>query len=396
MQHGGGDGESHGFVGVWMGRKFGPNWILRKEAIVNAIVAIPRASTRVAPPQVQDKGGFLNHVHLARGIAILLVMGAHCWPAFAWSDSERARVLLPFDNVTVVFMFISGLLFQHLSHKFAYRRYLRHRFASVVLPYLVTSIPAIILVIFMVHRSSVWPWVYEMPVWEQVLFFIATGKHLAPLWFIPMMTLFIIAAPVFVWLGRIDAYRWAVPITLVIAIVVGRDCVPGVFNNLGKAVFMLPAYLAGMGFSHHRLALESWCERRIGWLILSFGVASWVMLVNPAHADFSLVQKLIMAAILIVMTKRLAMPEWLDRATSHIAKLSFALYFIHGYVITTLRTAAEKTGFALPDADQTGAIFSPSLLGLLLFVAAVAAITIAIAELGRRLLGRFSRMLIGA
>lgn len=363
---------------------------------MNAIVALPALAPAAVPSRRGDRPAFLNHVHLARGIAILLVIGAHCWPAFAWSDSERARVLLPFDNVTVVFMFISGLLFQHLSGRFDYRRYLRHRFSIVVLPYLVTSIPAILLVIFMLHRSSVWPWVYDLPVWQQVLFFITTGKHLAPLWFIPMMTLFILAAPLFVWLDRIDAYRWAVPLTLVIAMVLGRDCVPGPLNNLGKAVFMLPAYLAGMGFSHHRAAMEAWCERRIGWLILGFGVTSWVMLLNPAHADFSLVQKLILALILLVATRRLAMPKWLDRAISHVAKLSFALYFIHGYVITTLRTGVDRLGLSLPGADQTGAIFPPTVLGLIAFVAGVTAITLALAEGGRRLFGRYSRMLIGA
>lgn len=202
--------------------------------------ALPTPAPPPAPPREARQGSFLRHIHLLRGFAILLVIGAHCWPAFAWSDREHARILLAFDNVTVVFMFISGLLFQHLSWRFEYRRYLRHRFSIVVLPYVIISIPAIVLVIFFLHRTSVWPWVYELPVWEQVIFFLATGKHLAPLWFIPMMTLFILAAPVFVWIDRRDLYPWVLPVTLTLAILLGRDSVPGILNVFGKGCSCCP------------------------------------------------------------------------------------------------------------------------------------------------------------
>lgn len=120
------------------------------------------------------------------------------------------------------------------------------------------------------------------------------------------------------------------------------------------------------------------------------------MLADPAHADFSLVQKLLLALMLIVVAKKIALPGWLESGLSHIAKLSFALYFVHGYVITSFRTLMSHFGHTLPDADQTGEIFAPSFAGLLLDIALVTLVTVAIVEVARRLLGKYSRYIIGA
>src|SRR5699024_6316159 len=120
------------------------------------------------------------------------------------------------------------------------------RAATVLLPYLLISIPAIAMAVFVQHRADVWPWVYQLPVWQQIGFFVLTGKHLAPLWFIPMLALFIIGSPLLVAIDRHNLYPVLLPVTLAFAVLLGRDSVSGMANVFGKALFMLPAYLAGM------------------------------------------------------------------------------------------------------------------------------------------------------
>lgn len=349
------------------------------------------------PPAEAAPSRYLHHVHLLRGIAIILVVGAHCWPAFAWTERQTAGLLLVFDNVTVMFMFISGLLFQHLSGSFRYPRYLRHRLSIVVLPYLIVSIPAVLMAVFVAHREDVWPWVYQLPAWEQMLFFFGTGKHLAPLWFIPMMTLFIFAAPLFVWIDRKKLYPVLLPVTLTLAAILGRDSLPGLWNVFGKALFMLPAYLAGMCFSRHREFCEGWCERHRLMLLAIFVLLS-LAIVNPFIADSNLtiLQKLVLTALLLVTVKRVRIPALVEQALVQIAAMSFAIYFVHGYVITASRILYVKL-FGNPATDvQSSAIFQPSFLALLIDIALVLTVSVGLIMIAQRVLGKRSRMIIGA
>ena len=99
---------------------------------------------------------FVAHVHNFRGLAISLIVAVHCLSIFDWSASpglERwLKILLL--NATVFFLFIAGYLFQHLSARFHYPSYLQTKFRNVVLPYLVVSIPALILFTFVMQRPE--------------------------------------------------------------------------------------------------------------------------------------------------------------------------------------------------------------------------------------------------
>jgi peptidoglycan/LPS O-acetylase OafA/YrhL len=357
----------------------------------------PDVTGTATPPVEAAPSRYLRHVHLFRGIAIILVVGAHCWPAFGWAVEQTAGLLLVFDNVTVLFMFISGLLFQHLSESFRYPRYLGHRLSIVVLPYMIVSVPAVLMAVFVTHRDAVWPWVYRMPAWEEILFFYATGKHLAPLWFIPMMTLFIFSAPLFIWIDRKNLYPVLLPVTLALAVMLGRDSVQGPWNVLGKALYMLPAYLAGMYFSRHRTLCEAWCTRHRILLAVALVLLSLAIIGNifPV-SDLAILQKLVLAGLLLVTVKQLRMPGVVENTLAKIADLSFAIYFVHGYVITASRIFYLKL-FGAPTATVVPAgIFPPSVPGLLLDIALVLLISVGLIGIARRILGKHSRVLIGA
>lgn len=352
---------------------------------------------KASPPTQAVPSRYLPHIHLLRGLAIILVVGAHCWPAFNWSAGQTAALLLIFDNVTVVFMFISGLLFQHLSGDFRYPRYLRHRFSIVVLPYLIISIPAVLMAVFVAHRADVWPWVYRMPPWQEMLFFFLTGKHLAPLWFIPMMTLFIFCAPLFIWMDRRNLYPVLLPVTLLLAVTLGRDCAPGLWNVFGKALFMLPAYLAGMCFSRHRIACEAWCERNrllLVAMLITLSLATFSQLLP--NLDLTILQKLVLAMLLLVLIKHARIPRPVERGLVNIASMSFAIYFVHGYVITATRVFYLRFFSELTPNPVQAAIFPPSLAGLVLDIALVLIISVGLIRIAQRILGRRSRMIIGA
>src|SRR6478609_5971512 len=89
---------------------------------------------------------FLHYIHFFRGLAILFIVGLHACISLTWEGAplQKKFALVLFNNGTVLFVFISGYLFYHLSKdRFDYKEYLKKKFLYVILPYLFVSIPAL-------------------------------------------------------------------------------------------------------------------------------------------------------------------------------------------------------------------------------------------------------------
>ena len=146
---------------------------------------------------VKDNTDYQQHIHVFRGVAIILIVCAHTIPSLDWSASPvLGRIIDGLAHQrSIFFFFIAGYLVQHLSVKFDFKKYMAQKFKTVIIPYLILSIPAIIIFTVFAKRTGMWSWFYLLPVWEQVALFLITGKHLAPLWFVPTITIFYFFAP---------------------------------------------------------------------------------------------------------------------------------------------------------------------------------------------------------
>ena len=231
-----------------------------------------------------------------------------------------------------------------------------------------------------------------MPAWEQASFYLLSGKHMAPLWFIPMIVLVFVASPLFVFIDRRKLYWLAAPLALVFSSLVDKDFLPGSFNLLGRAIYMLAPYIAGMAFAHYRLEVEAWSRKNLLLLFMGFS-ASCALTYFNVH-DFSVIENVLMAIILMALLKRWEVPHKLSKHMARLAELSFAIFFLHGYVITAFKVGFNKLVNSKLSADS--ALFGPSAPGLILFVALVLTVSVILIEVGRKILGRRSRMLIGA
>lgn len=219
------------------------------------------------------ENNYQQHIHVFRGLAIMGIVTAHSTPSMDWSQSPLTGRFVDalVNQSSVFFFFIAGYLFQHLSSRFVFRSYLRQKFLTVILPYLILSIPALIIFTQFTQRTGMWPWFYGLPAWEQVALFLLTGKHLAPLWFVPTITLFYLVAPLLLWGDRrMPRLYWCIIPLLVLSTWLGRD---GPYGPIEKAIYLLPAYLLGMAFSHYKaqgLALV----QRWWWGLLAIVVIS--------------------------------------------------------------------------------------------------------------------------
>jgi len=329
---------------------------------------------------------FLGYIHYFRALAIFFILSGHSIDAFTWigsKDLERILRIL-FSNGSVLFVFIAGYLFQHLSKKYETKKYYISKFSNVICPYFLISIPAIYLFTFILERDTVWEGFYENPLWEQVTLFYVTGKHLAPLWFIPMITIFYFLAP---WLVKEDKRKliyFLLPFFIILSCYVERGL------PFQSFIHFFSVYLLGMWCSRYKdiinkklssfLFLIIFCILVITLSILEFVYMQGTM------TYINYLQKITMAflfiGILIKFNHKLN-----SKFISTIADTSFGIFFIHSYLLS-----AEKQGYKyFFEEYATGNILIWACFSLINLI--IAAYFIVLIKL---ILGKYSRYIVGS
>lgn len=338
------------------------------------------------------RGGFQADFHNLRAVAIILIVGAHTLPSLEWKDQELMFTILDTicNESSVIFFFIAGYLFHHLSARFSYPSYMKNKWWNVLVPYLILSLPAVIFFSFFFPRYNA-AWSNE-PGWYQVIMYYITGRHLAPLWFVPTITMFYIVAPIFLFVDRKMPWVYlSLPIFLAASIYMGRDYFWG---PLGKAAYLFPAYFFGMFVSHYREVVRA-VARRWLWLIVLASAALFVGMVlgyfpKSTHILLKLLWSMIFLDVLVYLEKPIG--SRLD----YIATVSFGIFFIHAYFISAIKVGATRL-LAGGVYDGTNVATLPGgLLSFLLYAGVVLALSVASIWIAQKILGARSRMLIGA
>jgi probable poly-beta-1,6-N-acetyl-D-glucosamine export protein len=343
------------------------------------------------------KRGFQQNIHIFRAIAIIMVVCAHTIPHLDWDGHETLEKILDsiVNEASILFFFIAGYLFQYLSDRFNYADYMLNKFKTVILPYFILSVPALYLsVVYQIQQGEVWSWFYDLPAWQQTLLFLATGKHLAPLWFVPTITMYYIVSPLLIWMDRRAPYLyWSIPVLTLISVILGRD---GYLGPINKAYYLFPAYVFGMFCSHYQTQVIA-TVRRI-WpvlLVITIGCiwlsASGVM--RDYHLDIHILMK-IAAAPLLIHVLALAAPS-IGSRLDYIAHVSFGIFFIHAYWIGVFRVA-----YAFMTTGRVSLTSAPTIPGNLLtfivYAGLVVLLSVVCIWVGQRIFGKHSRMFLGA
>ena len=122
---------------------------------------------------------------------------------------------------------------------------------------------------------------------EHIFFFLITGKHLAPFWFVPTISIIYLFAPLLIRADRAMRPYYALPVLLGMSGALGRDGIlnithlGGYFSPVSKVIYLFPGYFFGMFCSRFR---EPVLQMVIVWgwpLILSAGAALIVGILAP-------------------------------------------------------------------------------------------------------------------
>jgi surface polysaccharide O-acyltransferase-like enzyme len=298
-----------------------------------ATPAITTTATADIPAQAAKpvvKKGFLRYIHNFRGVAIIFVLGGHV--LLRWADNSQTHTFFRtfWENGTVLFVFMAGYLFQHLSRKFEYKDYMVKKLQNVILPYLIVSTPIIIMrLIQHDYPGLVTDQHPDFDSWStinKIGYFIFHGAHLQQLWFVPMIAIVYVLAPVLLYIDK-QPKRYLILLLLVpVSLVVPREP----FSDIPRMfAHFISVYVFGMLMSHYKDAYLEWAKKY--WLSLTLFTAL-VFAANLYYFDqlngpLNYIHKMLFCLCFIYWLWKL--DKYIPSVIGLLAELSFGIFFVH-------------------------------------------------------------------
>lgn len=285
----------------------------------------------------------LRYVNNFRGFAILIIVIGHTLESLTWKNNFSLQTFTTVisQNGSVYFVFIAGFLFQHLSKKYKYKDYLLKKFKNVVLPYILVSIPAIFLCISRnLFGSNVPSWFriefLHLSFLQKIFVLYLTGHHLFTFWFIPMIAIFYVLSPLFIWINENPIFYTVIPLLLMITLQVNRTPDDEVIHAF---LHFISVYIIGMFCSCYREKVFLYVKKF--WIILAVICIALLVLessfrILSGSSEMMSINTLSKVILCILFTYFLyhfdaRMPDFVHCQLKHLAELSFGIYFLHGY-----------------------------------------------------------------
>lgn len=359
------------------------------------MTALPITETahRMTPPATNN----MQAINNLRGVVILMIVFTHA----IWTMPVVGPVGEFLDyyigSGTNFFMFIAGYLFSTQADNFEYKSYINNKLLFVVLPYVIISFPAAMLYVTGLKSNHAWipmDWYHSLDPVSRYLFITVRGAALGPLWFIPMVILFYITSPIFLLIRKTHAI---IPICLAMLVLSWFVDRPEANSNTFQAyLFFFPVYLLGIIAHKYGAFLQRLMPHAlpigIGYMLFFasfyFIAFSGTGAREPTSADEMVLYVPLMLASLLLMWRyaNYRIP-FLDMC----ARLSFFIFFIHGYFSGMFRVALRRLGDNFSIGHPVLEVLAILGTGLTILF-----LSLAVYVVLKLLTGKRSRYLIGA
>lgn len=299
----------------------------------------------------------LNYINYFRALAIITIVLGHsvCWGDKSGAIYELNSYLL--KGGTFSFIFIAGFLFQYLSYKFKYLTYLKKKFFNVVLPYLFCITPAII-TFYLTNNNPKIPIESMHGVIKLISSYLFGMVFNNPMWFVGMIVIFFILAPVFIFLKK-HKNLWAIIliISLLSTIFLKRPSVGYAIYHLENFkistiwfeylklyftsfLFFSSLYLLGMQtcttLDKHLLTVKKYIKPALIVLCFIYFLIPVFYTTSQAHNLGHILAMFIYLGFCILFEDKVQKSPVIDKILNTIANYSFGIFFIHQYFINPL------------------------------------------------------------
>jgi hypothetical protein len=350
---------------------------------------------------------FLSYILNLRGVAIFFVVGVHARGNVSdWESHTGAHdfIRLIFDanegNGTIMFIFIGGFLFHHITgSNFEFRKYIEKKFQYVILPYILISIPIIAYRIYTNYNFALPPGFSDQSIFYQLFYYLVTGLHMAPFWFISAIVLFYITSPLFHALDRPKVYQYIFPLLFITCLFTYRS--EHNANPVLSYLHYFPVYLMGMWASYYKekiFAKGTWLLYSL--IIIYLGIyagqqTGWIPVPTRISFEEVLQEGLLIfnipmfKAVILCFTLMLLLYKFKEKRMPFLEILgeySFGIFFVHCIFIYISREIMVL-------------IYGPanfSFLTFMIYFAFILLVSTATVYFIKKLTGRYSRNLIGS
>ena len=345
------------------------------------------------------KKKFINSINYFRGLAIIIIVLGHSFDLAHWNISNNFEnfIYALSLNGTVYFVFISGFLYYHIFyHKFNYKKFMYKKTQYVLLPYILISIVPILLTVFLNDGGGQLPDNLKESPFVAIIWYLITGEIIVAYWYIPMAMLLFAVSPLVNIIIKsqkvLEAFLLLLPISLIIHRPIENT------NAVHSLIYFFPVYLLGVWSSINNKAIYAYLKDNkkkiaIGLLAIVLGLIQILVFKQTGnfHKDFwsvtvpdiNLLQKILLCFLFMSILDIYENTNF--KLVNKVAEISFAIYFIHPFVVTSLYSISTRLNL-----NYQGNFISWILTGLL-----VLTISAAIAFAIKAVLKKNSRYLIG-
>lgn len=274
---------------------------------------------------------YLSSINWFRGIAIFFVVLGHV-PLTVYAGTDFNYNFL--SNGSFFFVLISGFLFHYLKERYEYTDFMIKKFKYVVFPYLFIITPGVILAAYYYINGMEWFNADSIPPVSNLVYYVFYlithgGTVIEPLWFIPMICIFFILSPLIKKIMESKYFGIITIICLAFTLTTSRPNLPEL-----SFIHWLGVYLLG-GYLSHKYSIIRNNSVKIFFLsliILAFSAFIDFDLINSSHVN-KLITTFSFISLLCILEDKKFKLAFLDL----LAKYSFGIFFIHGYIIQVMK-----------------------------------------------------------
>ncbi len=288
-----------------------------------------------------------------RGIAILFIVAGHsfgAWSVDTFSEKVFANIIY---SGTALFVFISGFFFHHIFYKdFKMTIFMSKKVKNVLVPYLILSTLGFC---YFAISSKSFPFVDRLmstdvsswPDYLQLYFsYLWTGRIMYAYWYIPFIMIIFLLSPIFLAYIQLPLTARVVMMLILLvfsALIVHRPTLS--LSPIHSVIYYVPVYLLGINCSLNREKFDSFIKGKtlfFGMMVLAFailqslyfdsrGALSKPDIFSYDGIDINIFQKIALCFFCLSLLHRYENKS--IPALKHLASSSFAIYFLHTWVL---------------------------------------------------------------
>lgn len=305
----------------------------------------------------------LNYFDNFRAIAILLIVAGHSYGSWAIDTFPEKIAANLISGGTALFVFISGFFFHHVFYaKFNYAEFLYKKTKLVFLPYLILSSIAFILIVVILNHPHP-KLAHEITgIADFVILYLQylwTGRVLTAYWYIHFIMIVFLMSPLFIKYIQLPT---KVQVSIFLSLLAFSMLIqrPGHdLNPIHSVIYFTPIYLFGIIYSLHEASISRYINNK------SFALGALVLLISSTQVlrrgfygnfhkneilayngiDIIIVQKVILIFFFLSMFKKIGNKE--VPVLKYLASVSFAIYFLHPWVLLVVNHNPITTYFLL-------------------------------------------------